>query len=234
VLRLMRKGVRADQNVNLLRWSRYYGIDEAWNMLWGFPGETKQDYTDQQAVVPHLAHLQPPGTTGRIWMERFSPLFTETGAAALRYRRPEPSYGHVYPAGVDLERIAYFFEYEFVDALPDSAYEGLQTAVGDWQQAWEGPERPRLTYWSTPGFVQIYDARRPGEEGTYTFSGPLADIYRACSDRASTAPAVRDKLGLDMPVEEVREAMDEYARRGLMFTDGTRTLSLALPAGPGR
>ena len=40
VLRLMRKGVRAVQNVNLLRWSQYYGIRVSWNLIWGFPGET--------------------------------------------------------------------------------------------------------------------------------------------------------------------------------------------------
>ena len=60
VLRLMRKGVRASQNVNLLRWAHYYGINVDWNLLWGFPGETEQDYADQAAVIPHLRHLPPP------------------------------------------------------------------------------------------------------------------------------------------------------------------------------
>ena len=53
VLRLMRKGVRAIQNVNLLRWAQYYDIDVAWNLLWGFPGETEQDYTEQ--AIGHTA-----------------------------------------------------------------------------------------------------------------------------------------------------------------------------------
>jgi ribosomal peptide maturation radical SAM protein 1 len=33
VLRLMNKGVRAAQNVNLLRWARYYGMSVGWNIL---------------------------------------------------------------------------------------------------------------------------------------------------------------------------------------------------------
>ena len=77
VLALMRKGVRAAQNVNLLRWARYYDIDTQWNLLWGLPGETEQDYVEQTAVIPHLLHLQPPSATDRIWLERFSPLFSE-------------------------------------------------------------------------------------------------------------------------------------------------------------
>src|SRR6266567_1863701 len=79
VLGLMDKGVRAAQNVNLLRWARYYGIDVAWSILWGFPGETAEDYAGQAAAAPHLVHLQPPGNSGRIWLERFSPLFNGHG-----------------------------------------------------------------------------------------------------------------------------------------------------------
>ena len=35
-----------------LRWARYYGIDVAWSILWGFPGETAADYAEQTAVAP--------------------------------------------------------------------------------------------------------------------------------------------------------------------------------------
>jgi ribosomal peptide maturation radical SAM protein 1 len=234
VLRLMRKGVRAAQNINLLRWARYYDIDVAWNILWGFPGETKQDYIDQQAVMPHLVHLQPPGTTGRIWMERFSPLFTESETFRARFRTPERSYRYVYPDGVDLHRVAYFFEYELEDALPDSAYDGVRLAADEWSGAWEADDKPVLTYWSAPDFIQIHDGRHEGSQGTYTFHGPLANIYLACSDRPTSATAVRDKLRADVPVESIREAFDEFQRRGLMFLDGSLALSLALPAVGGR
>ena len=46
--------------------------------------------------------------------------------------------------------------------------------------------------------------------------------------------AVRDRLGLDLPVEAVQEVFAEYRRRGLMFLDGSRALALALPAVTGR
>lgn len=232
VLRLMRKGVRAAQNVNVLRWARYYGIDVAWNVLWGFPGETAQDYADQAEVAPHLLHLQPPASAGRIWMERFSPLFADEDK--LRWRRPERSYHHVYPSVVELARVAYFFDYELAEPLPDSAYEGLRTAVADWSHAWQAGTPPTLRYWSAPGYLQIYDGRWSGREGTYTFEGPLAAIYLACSDRARTASAVRERLQLPMPVEAIEEAFREYQRRGLMFLDGSLALSLALPAVAGR
>jgi ribosomal peptide maturation radical SAM protein 1 len=234
VLRLMRKGVTAAQNVNLMRWAQYYGIDVAWNILWGFPGETWQDYEEQAAVLPDLVHLRPPAGADRIWMERFSPLFNDADTFGHTRRAPERSYTYVYPDTVDLDRAAYFFDYELSGALPASAYKGLRQAVLSWNEAWKSDRRPVLTYRSAPGYLQIYDGRQPGREGTYTFEGPLADIYLACGDRPSTAPAVRDRLGLDLPVEAVQEVFAEYRRRGLMFLDGSLALALALPAVPGR
>jgi len=229
VLGLMRKGVRAVQNVDLLRWSRYYGVDVSWNLLWGFPGETEQDYAEQAAAIPHLLHLQPPEATSRIWLERFSPLFTGQGGGQFRDRAPERSYRYVYPDGVDLDRVAYFFDYRAEGALPDRAYAGVRRAAADWSKAWQAGEPPALTYWSAPHFVQIYDQRRPGQEGTYTFEDTLADLYLACTGRPTTAAAVRRKLNLPLPAAGVQELFQEFQQRGLMFLDGQFALALALP-----
>jgi len=234
VLRLMRKGVRAAQNINVLRWAQYYGIDVAWNILWGFPGEVEEDYANQASVIPHLTHLQPPSGAARIWLERFSPLFREPDSPEVRYRTAERSYQYVYPRRVDLDSIAYFFDYEFVDALPEDAYKALSREVAKWSEVWNSAHRPVLTYWSAPHFIQIYDDRRKGHEGTYTFRGALADIYVACSDRPTTAAALRHKLHLEMSTEAIQDVLDEFHRRGLMFLDGSLALALALPAVRGR
>ena len=230
VLRLMRKGVRAIQNVNLLRWAQYYDICVDWNLLWGFPGETEQDYTDQAAAIPHLLHLPPPASANRIWLERFSPLFTEHDTFRLRRRTPEPSYRYVYPGNVDIERVAYFFDYDLDGGLPDSAYEAVGQAAADWSRSWQAGPPPVLTYWSAPHFIQIYDERRPGHGGTYTFEDTLADLYLACSRRPTTAAAVRRELDLELPEEAIRELFEEFQKRGLMFVDGQLALALALPA----
>jgi ribosomal peptide maturation radical SAM protein 1 len=228
VLALMRKGVRAGQNVNFLRWAQYFGIEVVWNLIWGFPGETEADYARQAAVLPDLVHLRPPAASGPVWMERFSPLFT---AADVRFRRPERSYGYAYPANVDLDRVAYFFEHEWKEPLPDVAYDGVRNEVAAWTTAWQ-QRTPTLTYRVAPDVVHIHDGRHPGREGTYMFRGPLAQIYRACSDRPVSAAAVRRRL--DLPPGYAEDAFREFANRGLLFLDGEQGLALAVPAVPGR
>jgi ribosomal peptide maturation radical SAM protein 1 len=233
VLRLMNKGVRAAQNVNLLRWAGYYGISVAWNILWGFPGETEEDYAAQAAIVPHLVHLQPPASADRLWLERFSPMHTRPADFGLPPHRPEASYRFVYPDTVNVDRIAYFFEYDPAGALPATAYAPLRKSVTDWSQAWSAT-RPTLVYRSAPGFLRIDDGRHQGRDGTYTFHDTLAAVYLACRDRPRTAAAVRAELGLALPVEAVQDAFDQFQERGLMFLDGELALALALPATPGR
>ena len=234
VLHLMRKGVRAIQNVNLLRWAQYYDIRAEWNILWGFPGETEQDYAGQAAVIPHLRHLRPPAVAARIWLERFSPLFTGNGTLPLGRRAPERSYRYVYPGDVDLDRAAYFFDYDTGAGLPDSAYAGVRAAAAEWSGAWRAGPPPVLTYWAAPHYVQIYDERQPGAGGTYTFEGTLADLYLACTERPVTAAGVRRELGLQLPAEAVHEVFEEFRQRGLLFLDGELALALALPAVKGR
>lgn len=226
----MRKGVRAAQNVNLLRWARYYDIDTQWNLLWGFPGETEQDYAEQTTVIPHLLHLQPPRATDRIWLERFSPLFSGHETCQISMKTPERSYRYVYPSGVDLEQIAYFFDYQPEGSTPENAYADMQRAAAAWSKTWHADKPPSLTYWSAPHFVQIHDQRRPEQAGTYTFERTLADLYLACTTRPTTATAVRRELGLDLPEAAVKEVFTEFRNRGLMFLDGQLALALALPA----
>ncbi len=230
VLRLMCKGVRASQNVNLLRWAQYYNIHVDWNILWGFPGETERDYAAQAALIPHLFHLPPPSSANRVWLERFSPLFTDHDTFQLTRRAPERSYRYVYPGHVDLERVAYFFDYDLDGALPDSTFAGVRRAATEWSSAWHAGGPPVLQYRSAPHFIQIYDERQRGHGGTYTFEGTLADLYLACSNRPTTAAAVRRQLGLQLSTAAIQELFDGFAERGLMFLDEQFALALALPA----
>ena len=228
LLALMRKGVRSGQNVNLLKWARYYRIYVDWNLLCGFPGEEEQDYAEQTAAIAALTHLQPPASAGRIWLERFSPLFTEqTGNAA---RRPLDSYRAVYPADIDLDRLAYFFEREPIDTLDDAAYAPLSSAVREWRRAWSNGDRPTLIMHRAPGLVRIFEGRPAFPRGVYTFTDALAELYVQCGERPLTAAEAARRMVGRLTPDEVDYALDEFTSRALMFQDGAFWLSLALPA----
>lgn len=230
VLGLMRKGTRASTNVNLLRWARHYDIFVSWNLLWGFPGESEEDYRRQADLMRTLVHLQPPGDQGRIWMERFSPLFTDRATFPAVRLEPDRSYRYVYPGDVDLEKVAYFFEYELEATLPDDAYQEIHKVLQAWRDAWADKPVPALRLWRSPGLIQIDDTRDSERPCTHTFEEPLARLYLACFNRPRKAADVVKEAGLDHPIEAVEAALDEFVRRQLMMRDGNLFLSLAIPA----
>jgi len=229
VLGLMRKGVRAADNVNLLRWARHYGVDVNWNIIYGFPHETREDYDEQAELVPSLVHLQPPRASGRIWLERFSPIFTDRAAFPVRFLGAESAMPYIFPAGVDLDRLAYFFEGELADTLPDEAFEELRKLLERWREANDGGAAPSLTVARADGFIQIVDGRSPGTVGVHTFEGPLASLYLGLMDAPLTAARAAEHAGLGRSLGEVTEALDEFVARGLMMRDRNLFLSLALP-----
>ncbi len=232
VLKLMRKGITGLQNVNMLRWGLYYGIDIAWNIIWGFPGEEAVFYEEQLETMRKLRHLQPPTSTSRIWMERYSPLFSDRDSFVAKFVRAEESYSYVYPAGIDLNRVAYFFDYEMEDSLPDETYEPIRDEVRAWQESWRQSVKPSLLFWSSPGQILIDDFRDHENKRSYKFYDDSAEIYRVCSDRPINARQVKKALSLSRPVEEIEEVLFEFERRGLLLCENGSFLSLALPAKP--
>jgi ribosomal peptide maturation radical SAM protein 1 len=233
VLGLMRKGTRAHHNVNLLRWSAYYGVDVAWNLLYGFPGERVEHYVDQVALLDSLTHLQPPGGVARIHIERFSPIFEDHERFPIDELRPHRSYGATYPATVDMNDAAYLFEGHIRGALPDDVFEALHRSVARWRERRaETPSRPTLLASRGAGIVHVDDGRDPSDPVTYVFEDIVADAYLACFDRAQKASDVAATLGAD--VAEMETMLDAFCSRGLMLRDGNLFLALALPATPGR
>ena len=234
VLRLMDKGVTAAANVNFLRWCRHYGIRAGWNVLWGFPGELAGHHDAQAELFGLLHHLDAPNGGGRVWLERFSPMFRDVERFPLAWRRPEASYAFVYPDDVDLERAAYFFDYEFAEPAIADGHERIVRAIAGWQRAAATDPAPSLSLWNGTGLVQVEDRRDPAEPVTHTWPEPLATAYRACMDRPVAAREVVSRLPEPAAVDEVVEALDEFVARGVMMKDENRYLALALPArGPG-
>lgn len=229
VLSLMRKGTRASWNVNMLRWSLYYGISASWAVLCGFPGETEDDYNEQETLFGDLHHLEPGAGVHRIWMERYSPIFTKTDKYPSIGVTPVQGYKHMFPDYVDHDEAAYFFDYELENTLPDSAFEGVRKALHEWRSAWQRESKPTLTVIQTPDFIRIDDDRSDDRRGSYSFEGPMARLYRAAMERPVRAKDIIEQHGLSASEAVVEQRLDEFCDAGLMMRDRKLYLSLAIP-----
>jgi ribosomal peptide maturation radical SAM protein 1 len=225
LLQTMRKGITGLRNINLLKWCRHFGITVSWNFLWGFLGETREHYVDQIPKLRAIVHLQPPDGEGRLWLERFSPMFNDQSTFGVGSVRPLGSYAYVYPQHMDLEEAAYFFEYEMRGALPDSVFADVTAVLEDWRRAWREGSPPYLRCRLGPEFVEIEEGRPGRERGTFLLEGALAAVYRTCLRRPVSINVIAEASGeTGSTVEEALAAFDE---RGLVIREDRSALALA-------
>lgn len=236
VLELMRKGCTAIQNIQFLKWCFEYGILPNWNLLYGFPGETPEDYADLDEVFRLLMHLNPPSGFSPIYYERFSPYFFDREKFGLKLR-PSSTYRFLYPESrVDLSKIAYFFDGEDDQRL-EAATTYMQPAKGTWEK-WQACWKARSVYCyfeKGPGYMFIHD-NRPSADGSLkprhlTLTGMAADIYLFCDEHRSFR-AIRDWLAErgKRPEDErtLQTSLDNLVQSRVMFREGDRYLSLAV------
>ncbi|MEV8556456.1 RiPP maturation radical SAM C-methyltransferase [Streptomyces sp. NPDC051917] len=224
VLDLMDKGVTGARNVRTLRECENHTLTCSWNLLYGFPGETAEDYAPVIDQLPALVHLQPPSGAHRIQLERFSPHFTDPDLGFDK-RRPARMYQHVYELPEDeLADLVYLFDSE--DAgITGPVERRLKAAVAAWRA---GHAHSRLLFAEDGDELLVHDRRHRRAPVTHRFSGWRAEALRRLED-GRTVPALHRLLAADGHGPGV-DALAEWVRQafglGLLFRDGATYVSL--------
>jgi ribosomal peptide maturation radical SAM protein 1 len=231
VLRLMRKGCTGMQNIQLLRWCAELGMQVAWNLLAGFPGEDPQEYAAMAALIPLLTHLPPPASCSPVRLDRFSPMFTHAGEYGLTRVRPNSAYYYIFPLGVrELANLAYFFEFDYADGREVDAYLAkTRRAVDTWVRLHVDPAgQPVLdAVYTGHDEVTLTDTRPCAIHREQRLRGLKALIYYQC-DTAQTLENLARSCGAGATVATIRDLLAEMADEGLLYECGGRHLSLAV------
>lgn len=226
VLRLMRKGVTAIQNVHLLRLCREYGIEIAWNLLYGFPGETPEDYADTARIIAAIIHLKPPGTVAPIRLDRFSPNYDEAEHFGLAEVRPFSMYQFLYPLPQEsVTNLAYFFEYRHADGRDPNLYiRPVLDEVKKWKENGTGDLIKR---YGGNGELTLEDTRIHGTPLHYRLNGVQRKIYELCDDIQSRAQ-IGDLAAPRVDCGSLDAFLLQMVERRLMLREGNQYLSLAV------
>ncbi len=241
ILKLMRKGTTALKNIQLLKWCQEYGITAEWNILYGFPGETREDYQKMLELLRSVRFLRPPTACGPVRLDRFSPYFNTPTEFGLTNVRPFMTYQFLYPFPPEsLHRIAYYFDYDYcAEVNPrDSAAEVI--AYTDEWQRW--PESGMLiSIRSDQQTLLLLDTRADATSPRHSLSGLECEAYEYCDEMHTGADVTRHlrSLSADQTIhdEQVKSFLDSLVENRLMVTDGKYYLSLAIrrkPVRPGQ
>lgn len=237
VLDLMRKGVTALQNIQLLKWCRELGLTPYWNVLWGFPGEPAEDYLEMARIVPYLTHLQPPGGIAGIRLDRFSPNFFDAHNKGFVDVSPLPAYRYVYPlADEALMNLAYHFTFRYADGRDVNRY---VTPLLEELRLWMSASDASLFMVDTGESLAIWDLRPTSASPLSVLSGIERNLYLECDaihDLETIAASGQRESGKTKTSErsttaDVAARLETLVARGLMLEQHGRFLSLAVRLG---
>jgi ribosomal peptide maturation radical SAM protein 1 len=237
VLRQMKKGVTAAQNVHTLLLGRRFGVRIHYNLLFGFPDDEAQDYALMAAQLPRLMHLDPPNSYVPVQITRYAPLHTQPGRFGLPPPEPEDCYDLLFSrsylerTGFAIADFCYYFERSFENAPAlHRLYDRIGRTVVAWREHWNAQDA--WLYHEAPDTdgLTVRD-RRGADEALHRLGAAEAEVLLACADpvplRALREAPMRTAAASRLP--DLLDALDE---RGLIFRDEERIVSLVLPAPP--
>ncbi len=237
VLKLMRKGTSALVNVQLLKWCKEFDVAVDWNLLYGFPGETREDYDFIRDLLPAIRFLGPMPICGPVRMDRFSPFFNDPVHFGLINIRPIEAYKYIYPFDErSLSKIASCFNFDYrPEVNPRDAAAEVVDYVNSCQ---ETPELGTLTsvVREENDSLILIDSRTDARAGEFVFSGMEKEAYEYCSSLhlgTTLTEHLREKFPeVQFGEKEVLGFLDSLVANRLMVSDGERFLSLAIPVEP--
>jgi ribosomal peptide maturation radical SAM protein 1 len=233
ILKLMRKGTTAFQNIRLLKWCAELNIKVDWNILYNIPGETAEDYEIIIDSCQSLMHLAPP-RVNRFRLHPLSPYFENPQKFSLTIGSPKIWYYYVYNSlsSESLPEIAEEFEFSTTNGtlLDNSNYSEKLKMVVDYWRANSNTNYRQLTYKNGPGFIQIIDNRKDTGKSQYFLEEPEATIYRLCDDGKNIAEIVSqvEAQGWKFSTEDILAFLSDLVTERIMYKENSNYLSLAI------
>ena len=228
ILKLMRKGTTATQNIKLLRSCAQYGVTVAWAIIANFPGEEDDWYFEMAEWLPSIQHLRPGGLTA-LRFDRYSPYFTDPDRWGLSLTPANPIRELLPVPADEVAEHAYFFDEESAgDLIGDLRHrrslkrpglEAVRTTMDTWRAAYDGGASLAATV--DGDTWQIEDSRPAGFEASFEVTGLGARVLDACE-----SGPLRKRLSglLEADDEEVARAVAALLeRRLLVAVDGRLT-----------
>ena len=222
VLKLMKKGITATQNIEMLKWSAFFKLDVTWNLLFGFPGEQTQSYLEMLELIPALVHLTPPDCVGAVRVDRFSPYFKQ-------YRdrlRPSRLYWACYPADWDFQKLAYYFVGELPSEVDSNVVAQLAGAVGEWKKIRAGNTVPELRFKQGLGFGHIVDTRF-GRKETSEVDQDYFKVAKLLNDKSGTSQDVAFALQISQTAAD--QILSEFEKAKFVIRPDNRWIWLPVP-----
>jgi ribosomal peptide maturation radical SAM protein 1 len=228
----MNKGVRAIDNLFLMKQCEALGIVNASNLLLHFPGSDTAD-VDETLQALEFAGWYRPLKTVRFWLGLESPVYRHPRQFQIRSVCTHPHLKRLFPAPV-ADRMRFMIQsYRGDRRRQQRLWRPVERAVRDWQRTYTALQqrtsgKPALSYRDGGRFLIIDQVPPDGPAGRHRLTGASADIYRFCH-----SPQSIEAISTAFPAHDARQTLaylHSLVAKRLMFAEKEAFLSLAVPA----
>jgi len=222
-LRKMDKGVTSVQNVYLLRLGKETGVTIIYNILYGFPHDTLDEYTHTLEEIKWLRHLDTPMSYVPVQITRFSPMHTDPNRFGIKPSHHDGCYELIFSekflakSGFKLDDFCYYFERTFENSPAlQKTYQKIGEEVYQWKQAVE-TRTTALTYRKIESGLKVSDHR------SVSVLEYVLNLYEARLYLLFDTPAPRTKAFARFKAETKRDDAENIYEKlrsfGLIFED---------------
>jgi ribosomal peptide maturation radical SAM protein 1 len=231
LLKKMNKGLRAIDNIEMMKWCEAFGIRNQSNLLLEFPGSDAIDVADTLATMEFVAYYKPLKAV-RFWLGEGSPIHLQAEAFGLHRVKNHPWYRAWFPADV-LARLCLMVKgYSGDQVVQRKLWQPIRQQVARWQKHYQavrqaGDGAPLLGYSDGGSFLVV---RRRMDVGghveAFRFGGRSREIFLYC-DTGRHLEAVCQRFHPFSP-KKIEHFIDELRDKRLAYREGDRVLTLAV------
>lgn len=229
-LRLLRKGCRALDNIQLLKWCEEEEIILVYNHLYAIPGESVSNYERIIERMAILHHFRPPNP-GPVRLDRYSIYGDEPEKFGIKPLGPwSASLAHCYPeAGKDVEELSYHFRFAFLP--PGANHHSWWFRFLDEVEAWAKDyyrQEKRLLKRNIGTQTFIEDNRFSKELETFELRPEEAAALEACDQAVTESEIMAHCRGTGYSPGKVFRAVDFLLDKKFILEMDGRLLGLAV------
>jgi len=238
VLKRMNKGVTAIQNIFLIHSLMRNGIGVFYNIIFGFPGDTVEDYQKMLQIMPCLYHLFSPGTVLWPMVVRYSPLaespekFGYHGSMEAHWRYSVMfSDAYVHKNNLNMDSYAYYFEspYKSSDSTLRLLFSTVQHQVMNWREVFNR-NIARLSYNVDSDGVIFRDTRFSQKGEIYNFGHEHGQVYDILStDMLNLKQILAKSFELQITEKRTRAVLQDFCEARVVISENEKYVALALP-----
>jgi ribosomal peptide maturation radical SAM protein 1 len=233
LLKKLRKGTTAIQNLELMKWCEALGLVNLSNLIVYFPGSDQTDVEETLTNLPYAYPFRPPRVVP-FWLGLGSHVWRNPKTYGLKAVFNHPAYGRFLPQEIYKNVPLIHQAYRGDVGLQKRIWKPVIQEIKAWQKNYNAAhanpfEGPILTYRDGGNFMIIRDRRSGGEALTHRLVSISRSIYLFC-ERHRSLKLIREAFS-EIPLDRVTEFLKLMVQKKLMFRERDQYLSLAVRVG---